>query len=56
MITLEKKKGKKEAEKEEFGPELSPDDLDIREDNDLTEEQYKNSNQVKQSNNTEKNK
>jgi hypothetical protein len=47
---MQKKRSKnKEVEKEEFGPELSPDDLDIREDNDLTEEQYKNSNEVKQS-------
>lgn len=52
---MEKKKStKKELEKEEFGPELSPDDLDIREENDLTEEQYKNSNEVKQSNKTNK--
>lgn len=47
MILLQKKKNNKIViEKEEFGPELSPDDLDIREDNDLTEEQFKNSNEV----------
>ena len=46
-------KGKK---REEFGVDLSPDDLDIREENDLTEEQFKNSNQVKQSGNTQNNK
>ena len=28
---------------EEFGAELSPDDLDLREDNDLTKEQKNNS-------------
>lgn len=48
-----KRDNKKESEKEEFGMDLSPDDLDIREENDLTEEQYKNSNQVKQSNNSQ---
>ncbi|WP_168214682.1 MULTISPECIES: hypothetical protein [unclassified Lysinibacillus] len=47
-----KRDDKKEREKEEFGIDLSPDDLDIREENDLTEEQYKNSNQVKQSDNS----
>ena len=56
---MEKKKNTKKAlEREEFGPELSPDDLDIREDNDLTQEQFNNSNEVKQSkaNNTRTNK
>ncbi|ATP40715.1 hypothetical protein CSE16_12020 [Solibacillus sp. R5-41] len=52
-----KKRGnKEEVKREEFGTDLSPDDLDIREENDLTEEQYKNSNQVKQSDNNENNK
>ena len=46
---MEKKKGNdRQNMKEEVGPELNPDDLDLREDNDLTEEQYKNSPQVKQ--------
>ena len=57
VIHLPKKNSnKKEIEREEFGPELSPDDLDIREDNDLTEEQLKNSNEVNQSNNNKKRK
>ena len=55
MFHLQKKSSsKKVIEKEEFGPELSPDDLDIREDNDLTEEQFKNSNEAKQSNKNKK--
>lgn len=41
---MEKKKGNdRQNMKEEVGPELNPDDLDLREDNDLTEEQSKNS-------------
>ncbi|MEK4629058.1 MAG: hypothetical protein ABS944_03490 [Solibacillus sp.] len=36
-----------QIKKEEFGVELGPDDLDLREDNDLTEEQKKNSQQAK---------
>ncbi|MGE7024535.1 hypothetical protein [Solibacillus cecembensis] len=54
---MQKKKGNKnEIKREEFGTDLSPDDLDIREENDLTVEQYKNSNQVKKSDNTQNNK
>ena len=54
---MEKKKEKNQENKhEEFGPELSPDDLDFREDNDLTEEQYKNSNHEKQLNDSKTNK
>ncbi|MEK4229512.1 hypothetical protein [Solibacillus sp. FSL H8-0538] len=34
----------------EFGSDLSPDDLDVREENDLTKEQIKNSSDVKQQN------
>lgn len=46
---MEKKKGNdRQNMKEEVGPELNPDDLDLREDNDLTEEQYKNSPENKQ--------
>lgn len=41
---MEKNKGNdRQNMKEEVGPELNPDDLDLREDNDLTEEQSKNS-------------
>ena len=47
---MEKEKNiKKDIQNEEFGPEFSPDDLDIREENDLTEEQSNNSNDAKQS-------
>ncbi|MFJ7666375.1 hypothetical protein ACIQXI_04665 [Lysinibacillus sp. NPDC097195] len=41
-------KEKKDIAKEEFGSDLSPDDLDIREENDLTKEQAKNSNENKE--------
>ncbi|MFF2176448.1 hypothetical protein ACFVT8_08325 [Lysinibacillus sp. NPDC058147] len=34
----------------EFGADLSPDDLDVREENDLTKEQMNNSNNEKQHN------
>ena len=37
------KKTKQVLTKEEYSKELSPDDLDFREDNDLTHEQEKNS-------------
>lgn len=57
VIIMENKKGNnRKSKREEFGPELSPDDLDLREDNDLTEEQYKNSNHEKQSNDSKTNK
>lgn len=39
------KQNKKVVEQEEFGNDLSPDDLDVREDNDLTKEQVKNANE-----------
>ncbi|MFJ7646826.1 hypothetical protein ACIQ1H_04710 [Lysinibacillus sp. NPDC097279] len=39
------KQTKKAVEREEFGNDLSPDDLDVREDNDLTKEQVKNANE-----------
>ena len=49
VIYMEKKKGNdRQNMKEEVGPELNPDDLDLREDNDLTEEQSKNSPEKKQ--------
>lgn len=38
-----RKENDRQNMKEEVGPELNPDDLDLREDNDLTEEQSKNS-------------
>ena len=44
MITLTKEKKTKHALTfEEYSKELSPDDLDFREDNELTHEQEKNS-------------
>ncbi|MBM7664971.1 hypothetical protein JOC25_001430 [Solibacillus kalamii] len=53
---MEKKKGNdRQNMKEEVGPELNPDDLDLREDNDLTEEQYKNGPQKKQSDDSKSN-
>ncbi len=49
VITLAKeKRNKSESNQEEFGVELSPDDLDLREDNELTKEQAKNSQTKKQ--------
>ncbi|MEO4054377.1 hypothetical protein [Solibacillus sp. CAU 1738] len=46
---MSKEKGnKKEIEREEFSADLSPDDLDVREENDLTKEQIENSKQVNQ--------
>ena len=41
-MTKEKQK-KTEVDRVEFGSDLSPDDLDMRKDNDLTKEQKKNS-------------
>lgn len=41
-MTKEKRK-KPELDREEFGADLSPDDLDMRKDNDLTKEQANNS-------------
>ena len=44
MITLTKeKRNRHELGREEIGAELNPDDLDLREDNDLTQEQKNNS-------------
>ena len=44
MITLTKEKKNKHAlTQEEYSKELSPDDLDFRHDNELTQEQEKNS-------------
>ncbi|MFJ7736681.1 hypothetical protein ACIQ2D_10085 [Lysinibacillus sp. NPDC097287] len=41
-MTKEKRK-KTELDREEFGSDLSPDDLDMRKDNDQTKEQINNS-------------
>ena len=40
---MKEKRNKHELGKEEIGAELNPDDLDLREDNDLTQEQKNNS-------------
>lgn len=57
VIYMERKKGNdRQNMKEEVGPELNPDDLDLREDNDLTEEQYKNSPEKKLTDSKSKNK
>ena len=54
---MERKKGNdRQNMKEEVGAELNPDDLDLREDNDLTEEQYKNSPEKKLTDSKSKNK
>ncbi len=46
MIILTGKKQEKRAlNQEEFTEDLSPDDLDVREENNLTKEQSQNSNQ-----------
>ncbi len=44
---------KKELENEEFAEELTPDDLDIREENELTKEQFNNTSEVKKNKRTE---
>ncbi|MFC9540729.1 hypothetical protein ACFTQ7_12675 [Lysinibacillus sp. NPDC056959] len=51
MIILTNKERKtSEEEQVEFGADLSPDDLDVREENELTKEQMDNANQEKQQN------
>ncbi|QPQ31116.1 hypothetical protein JNUCC51_01120 [Lysinibacillus sp. JNUCC 51] len=42
------KRNKTEEEQVEIGADLSPDDLDVREENDLTKEQKNNANNEKQ--------
>nr|WP_283164572.1 hypothetical protein [Lysinibacillus sp. Bpr_S20] len=44
------KRNKSEEEQVEFGADLSPDDLDVREENDLTKEQMNNAKHEKQHN------
>ncbi|MGE7949012.1 hypothetical protein [Lysinibacillus sp. NPDC093688] len=51
MIFLtNKKQNKSEEEQVEFGADLSPDDLDVREENDQTKEQMNNAKHEKQQN------
>lgn len=53
MITLTKEKRNKNEENQvEFGADLSPDDLDVREENDLTNEQMNNTNEKQHNENT----
>ncbi len=53
MLNLDiEKQNKNKWNQEEFGLDLSPDDLDIREENELSKEQLKNSHKEK---NKEKN-
>ncbi|MFJ8517173.1 hypothetical protein [Lysinibacillus xylanilyticus] len=48
IILTNEKRNKSEEEQVEFGADLSPDDLDVREENDLTKEQKNNANNEKQ--------
>ena len=50
IILTNKKRNASEEEQVEFGADLSPDDLDVREENDLTKEQMNNANHEKQQN------
>lgn len=50
MIILTNKKRNTSEEQVEFGADLSPDDLDVREENELTKEQMNNANHEKQQN------
>lgn len=51
MIILTKgKQYKRPSELAELATDLSPDDLDVREDNSLTKEQKKNSNETNRTN------
>ena len=43
IILTKEKRNRHELGREEIGAELNPDDLDLREDNDLTQEQKNNS-------------
>jgi len=53
VITLTKeKRNKSEEDQVEFGADLSPDDLDVREENDLTNEQMNNTNEKQHNENT----
>jgi len=48
VIILTNKKRNTSEEQVEFGADLSPDDLDVREENELTKEQMNNANHEKQ--------
>ncbi|EON72384.1 hypothetical protein H131_12463 [Lysinibacillus sphaericus OT4b.31] len=44
------KRNNSELDREEYGTDLSPDDLDVREENDLTNEQIQNATKEKRRN------
>lgn len=50
IILTKEKRNKSEEDQVEIGADLSPDDLDVREENDLTKEQMNNANNEKQHN------
>jgi hypothetical protein len=50
IILTKEKRNTPEEEQVEFGADLSPDDLDVREENDLTKEQMNNACNEKQHN------
>ncbi|MGE7693898.1 hypothetical protein ACQKNC_07235 [Lysinibacillus sp. NPDC094177] len=50
IILTKEKRNNSEEDQVEFGSDLSPDDLDVREENDLTKEQKNNSKNEKQHN------
>ena len=50
IILTKEKRNNSEEEQVEFGADLSPDDFDVREENDQTKEQKNNANNEKQNN------
>ncbi|EWH34111.1 hypothetical protein P799_07975 [Lysinibacillus sphaericus CBAM5] len=50
IILTKGKQYKRQSELAELATDLSPDDLDVREDNSLTKEQKKNSNDTNRAN------
>ncbi|MGN4125052.1 hypothetical protein ACMGD3_08555 [Lysinibacillus sphaericus] len=50
IILTKEKRNNSELDREEYGTDLSPDDLDVREENDLTNEQIQNSTKEKRHN------
>lgn len=47
ILVTKSKKDVKDLKQEEFSTDLSPDDLDVREENELTSEQANNANKAK---------
>ena len=50
IILTKERRNNSELDQVELGSDLSPDDLDVREENDLTKEQKNNSSKEKQCN------